>query len=116
MGWRIPKKDQKPMTFKVGDKVTWDSQANGSCTKKTGVVILVVPPKTRPGNILPDDVRAAHTTTIDPRSIGRPHESYVVSVHPSIASRHLTGGRVIGNHPPAKRRLYWPNVSALRRV
>lgn len=74
-------------TFKVGDMVTWDSQAAGTLLRKTGRVVEVVPAKTPPA------FRMYST---------RDHESYVVEV-PGKTSR-------------AKPRRYWPLASKLRRA
>jgi hypothetical protein len=61
-------KKQLP-TFKVGDRVTWTSQANGGERTKTGEVTDVIKPGYRPG----DKVAGCGGQ--------RDHESYVVRVH-----------------------------------
>lgn len=72
--------------FKVGDHVTWRSQAAGTWKKKTGVVVQVVPPKVQPSK-----VRTG--------AFYRKAESYVVH----IPNR-------------GKGTYYWPLVSALKRA
>lgn len=56
--------------FKVGDEVTWTSQAAGSSKTKTGIIVALIPPR----GIIPKAVR--------PPGAGWPrnHESYVVQV------------------------------------
>lgn len=76
--------------FKVGDRVSWTSQANGIAKKKTGVVVEVVAFGRLPAKI----------SSLSSRS----HESYVVSV-----SR-------VGRKGPLKPELYWPVRSLLRPV
>lgn len=89
--------------FKLGDKVKWQSQANGGWTEKRGMIIAVVPPQGKPADVLPDYAGSKYRTTIDPRSLGsRKAESYVVLVD--------------GKTPKAMPIMYWPNVSALQRV
>lgn len=56
----------KPREFKVGDRVTWKSQAAGSWKRKTGTITEVVPP-----NKLPQTQHYYGR---------RPHQWYVVSV------------------------------------
>lgn len=79
------------MPFKFGQKVAWWSSANGSRTKKVGVIVSVVAPKTNP----PADIKGA--------GLPRDHESYVVEVFKDPIKG--TG-----------RRYYWPRVSVLVRV
>jgi hypothetical protein len=78
------------MTFKVGDRVEWTSQAAGIARTKIGAVIEVVPPNGDPKSKL--------------REMGwsRDHESYVV--------RAVAQGRTSN----ARAATYWPRVSALR--
>ena len=90
-------------TFKIGDKVKWQSQANGGWTEKKGIIIAVVPIKGKPADVLPDYAGSKYRTTIDPRSLGcRQHQSYVVLVD--------------GKTDKATPIMYWPVVSRLQRV
>lgn len=74
--------------FKVGDKVTWTSQAGGFAATKVGEVIEIVPPNTRPN--------------IKGPGMNRDHESYIV--------------RAYTQHAETKRtRKYWPRVNQLAR-
>lgn len=54
--------------FKLNDKVSWKSQANGSMTEKTGIIVEVVPSRKYP------------VVTNVTGSSWRDHESYVVKV------------------------------------
>lgn len=83
-------KQKTTREFKIGDRVTWESQAQGSTTKKTGTVIEVVGWRRRPSTIRHDGTRD--------------HESYVVEVQPPPTKR----GRA---RKPVR---YWPVVSKLR--
>jgi hypothetical protein len=74
--------------FKVGDTVEWTSQAQGSTTKKRGVVAEVVAKEQRP-----DRIKFASLYKHSGCGWGRDHESYVV---------------MVGNKP------YWPRANALR--
>ncbi len=81
------------MEFKLNDKVTWTSQAQGSTKTKIGTVVQVVAPKER--------LRLEHKDYGlhgygDPRD----HESYVV--------------HVAGQTDKAKGKRYWPRASALK--
>lgn len=73
--------------FKVGDKVTWRSQAAGSYTNKKGEIIEVIPAGQRP--------------KIPGCGYARKHESYVVK-----AEAESTG----------RTRKYWPIVTLLQPV
>ena len=64
-------------SVKVGDWVTWASQANGSPTKKTGMVVAVVPEGLLPVGFDPR-LEAEYTRMFD-LSV-RTHESYLVEV------------------------------------
>ncbi len=79
--------------YKLGDRVTWTSQAQGSSKTKTGTVVEVVPKGGRPN-------RDKFPSLYKDAGVGfsREHESYVVSV-------------------PNKRsgvKIYWPLVKNLR--
>ena len=79
--------------YKLGDRVTWTSQAHGSAKTKTGTVVEVVPKGGRPS-------RGKFPSLYKDAGVGfsRAHESYVVSV-------------------PNKRsgvKIYWPIVKNLR--
>lgn len=76
--------------FKVGDTVEWTSQAQGSTTKKRGVVAEVVEKGKRPNRI-----RFVALYKSSGCGLGRDHESYVV---------------MVGNKP------YWPRANALRNI
>jgi hypothetical protein len=100
------------MSFKVGDWVTWKSQANGSTRVKMGRVVGVVPAKhhklTYRGlkyyvdGLSPSEVNQQYNTgPIDAGGIGRDHESYLVRVSPPDKSK-------------AKPKLYWPRVVGLK--
>jgi hypothetical protein len=82
--------------FKVGDKVQWSSQAQGSMATKRGTVIGVIPPGGH-WAFGPEHGYVSHYGGGDMRN----HESYLVRV-------------------PAKGKgkphLYWPRVSALKAV
>lgn len=85
------------MKFEIGDKVTWESQAQGTTTQKQGTVVKVIPPEGGPGF---SDYNGTHIPHYG-GGLGRDHESYLIEV-------------------PAKGKgrphLYWPRVSALRKV
>jgi hypothetical protein len=77
--------------FIVGQGVTWRSQAQGSTTTKTGVIVEVVPPNVRPDTTGRPGLNGCGS--------GRNHESYVIEVPQGLkaAAKH-----------------YWPVVSILR--
>ncbi|NDY89746.1 hypothetical protein [Ideonella livida] len=81
------------MSFKVGDSVSWSSQAQGSTKQKFGEVVAVVPVR----GAIPDGFQI--TGAGSPRD----HESYIVAVKS-------------GKTDKAKLKLYWPRVNALCRV
>lgn len=90
------------ISLKVGDEVEWSSQANGNYMKKRGKVVLVVPPGIRPYHLLASmDLRNRNTHAIDPRTMHRQTESYIIEV-PSK-----------GKGAP---KLYWPLISRLELV
>lgn len=86
------------MAFKLGDRVTWESSSNGSTTRKQGVIVLVVMPRTDPR--MGELARKLGATSNYGGGMRRNHESYVVSV-------------VRGKDGSAKPALYWPNVNKL---
>ena len=77
--------------MKLGDKVTWTSQAGSTERTKIGEIIEVVPenkyPLKKKGDI----------------GMPRNHESYVVRAYP-----------VIKNKPKKNTKLYWPRASQLK--
>lgn len=78
--------------MKVGDKVIWSSQSQGSRTAKEGVIVEVVPEEWYPSkDISPKLWESARFTK------GRNHESYVVRVK-------------YGNRKPVD---YWPLAKSL---
>lgn len=81
--------------FKVGDKVTWVSQAGGHTKVKSGVVEEVVKPGGRPS-------REAFESLYTGNGIGAPrkHQSYVV--------------RVPGATSKAAGAVYWPRAASLQ--
>ena len=81
------------MGFKVGDEVTWESQANGGWAKKIGYVVEVIPAG--------KPISSSKFSTLSGGGLPRKEESYVVCVGPKPDSR-------------AKPKYYWPRVSALR--
>lgn len=91
----MPKPQQK--LFRVGDRVTWSSQAAGSWAKKVGMVIEVVAAMQRPQ-------RLNHFGRRD-------HESYVVEVVP-LAKKHGRSGKATQRKPV----IYWPVASKLERA
>lgn len=84
--------------MKVGDVVSWESQASGAVKKKTGVIVAVVPAKHNARIILGDfkDCQWAWGG-----GFSRNHESYLVSVK-------------TGKSEEAKKTIYWPRVSSLK--
>jgi len=91
--------------FKVGDKVSWGSQAGGCHTKKAGKILLVLQPGVRPLAALETYVgtlggvfKTYITHAIDARTLPRKTESYIIEV-PAKGK--------------GKARLYWPLVSRL---
>lgn len=73
----------------IGDAVEWDSQANGSWTRKIGRVVEIVPAGKDPQSKIAGYPGGR-----------RGHESYVVEVR--------TGTR--------SKRLYWPRAASLRAI
>lgn len=76
-------------TFKMGDRVRWESQAAGISQMKTGEVVHVIPPGSTP----------------DMKGVGgaRGEESYVVK---AAVESNTRMGR-------PRKRTYWPLVSKL---
>jgi len=84
--------------MKLGDTVTWASQAQGVEKTKTGVVVDVVSAKKMPD-------RERFLSLYKGAGCGSPrnHESYVIKVD-------------VGKKPGKTFRHYWPRVSALMEV
>jgi hypothetical protein len=76
--------------FRVGDSVSWRSQAGGYWKEKVGVVVFVVPAGVPPHHVL----RSSDDFHGDFALGGRDHETYLVQIGKS-------------------KNLYWPRVSAL---
>jgi hypothetical protein len=89
--------------FKVGDKVTWESQAGGCTRTKTGNVVAIVQPGVNPGKL--HFLKAAGVGTLSRRFDGWPRKaiSYLVAVRP---------GKTEKSSPV----LYWPLASKLKAV
>ncbi len=82
--------------FKVGDMVTWSSQANAYWKVKTGKIIVIVP-----AGKIPDQIGFLHRYIIMFDGWGkRTTESYLVEVP--------------GKTKKAMPKLYWPHASQLR--
>ena len=89
--------------YKVGDRVTWKSQANGGLKEKRGVVFCVIPPGVSMNKIKAQAELSRQfcdhaTWATDFAGLSRKEESYLVVV--SGSSRQLP-------------RVYWPRSSAL---
>lgn len=96
------KKVKFDISLKVGDEVEWSSQAGGFEQKKRGKVVAVVPPGIRPYNLLASmDLRNRNTHAIDPRTMHRDAESYIIEVPGK--------GKSVA-------KLYWPLISRLELV
>lgn len=92
----------EPIKLKVGDRVRWGSQAGGYHMVKEGTVKIVVPPDIRPYNLLASmDLHNLRTHAIDPRTMARKTESYIIEVSGK--------GKAMGQ-------LYWPLVSKLEKI
>lgn len=88
------------MKLKVGQEVTWTSQANGRQRLKSGIVETVVPPKMWLKDLMSmEDAKGKFSLRTDFAGFPRDHESYLISVP--------------GKREKSKRLLYWPRVSAL---
>lgn len=57
--------------MKAGDTVTWESQAQGSFTQKTGKVVALIPIRASAKNFLPKDVKKSHVKFDTDRSLDR---------------------------------------------
>lgn len=90
------------MSFKIGDKVKWSSQASGSTKEKIGEIVRIVPAKMRFSEIIVSLNQSGKKFSLkcDGWSY-RSHESYAVFV-PTKSGK--------SNH------LYWPIVSRLVKV
>lgn len=89
------------MDFKLGDTVTWTSQANAGYKRKTGKIIVILPANSKPYSFISEEIFFKYNcAAVDPRSLPRNHRSYLVSIEN-------------GN---AKPKLYWPRVSLLKIV
>jgi len=90
--------------FKIGDDVTWSSQAHGGWKTKIGKVVAVIPSYTRVGDVLNAVDAMAQFGMLSRKPLGfggpRVHESYLVRV----------------DRPGRKPLFHWPRVSALRRA
>ncbi len=88
--------------FQLGDTVEWPSQANGGVKTKRGRIVVIIPASQAPYQVmLASWCEIYNCAAIDPRMLPRATESYIVKV---------------AQRGKAKPRLYWPRVSALRRV
>ncbi len=85
--------------MKEGDRVRWQSQAQGYHVVKEGIVVAVIP-----AGRLPD--RDVFPSLYKNSGVGmsRDHESYV------IKARQLCRD---GRTPKSGNRIYWPRASAL---
>lgn len=81
------------MVFKLGDEVSWISQAGGHAKKKIGNVVEVIPAGV-------STLDSKFRMELDASSTPRKEESYIVCVDVKPGSR-------------AKPKYYWPRVSAL---
>lgn len=86
--------------MKIGDKVTWESQAAGSTTTKTGEIYVIVPAGKTPYEAMNTVQRRSNYPK---RYDGWPrdHESYIVKVKK-------------GKTDKAMPVLYWPRVKGLQ--
>jgi len=91
-----------PLDLKVGEPVSWSSQAGGNVRHKTGFVFAEIPSKTDAGNVIRAAEQAGTHRSTYGGGIPRNHVSYVIVV-PAKTSKGL----------PV---LYWPVASNLRRV
>lgn len=86
--------------LKVGDTVTWKSQAGGHVKEKTGTIIHFVEPNTR----IPESILASGRVRSDLAGT-RPRGSYVVRVD-----------RIGKSGKPAMPMIYWPWPNSLKKV
>lgn len=91
--------------FKIGDLVTWTSQAGGYAAEKIGKVIAVVPAGKQPIDV---------GLTMRGAGFSRKHESYVVEVSKPNRRKVSKEAKAAGitAYPPTSK-LYWPVVSIL---
>jgi hypothetical protein len=82
--------------FKIGDVVTWGSQAAGSWKVKTGAIVAVVP-----SGSVPDRDKFKKLYKGSGIGFPRKHESYVVEVYKDPVK--MTGHAI-----------YWPLAAKLR--
>ena len=88
--------------MQLGDRVTWQSQAAGSTTEKTGEIVVVVPAFKLPYEVMSDKLKEENFPRRYDGS-ARNHESYIVVVK-------------AGKTDKARPVLYWPRASSLRKV
>lgn len=97
-GIKVQKELQK---FKIGDKVWWESQAQGTTARKYGQVIVVVNPWENPSLYFEGVERSHNATVAYGGGSPRDEESYLVLV------------RRYGVRGPGKAKIYWPKVKNL---
>lgn len=91
------------MIYHVGDEVAWRSQASGFLSEKRGTIVYVIPRNQWIKDVIdPNWARNEFTLCTDFAGHPRDHESYLVAVP--------------GKTPHAKRKLYWPRVSQLKKI
>ena len=92
--------------FRIGDHVTWASQANGVTRIKTGIIVGVIPPETVLWRFLQRhdaSLSCYDQSPIDARSGSRLEVSYLVAV-----TMQTRTGKIV-----KRQRLYWPRVTSL---
>lgn len=92
----------KIMELKIGDKVKWSSQAQGCETTKEGKVVGIVKEKTDPLQIFTPLEQTGNYTSAYGGGMSRNHKSYIIAVK--------------GKTDKSKEKLYWPNVSKLKKI
>ena len=106
----VARKRAETLVLSRGDRVTWESQANGTRTRKTGWVAAVIPPDTPAATIMDRSAELCDLYRFDRSAVGhvitRSHYSYLVAVET------LTPTGRIRN----RIKLYWPRVDALTLV
>lgn len=93
--FKLPPAESSKAPYKLGDHVTWTSQAAGCTRTKTGLIEEVLPPM-----IMPNRKRFERLYRSSGVGGPRDHVSYVVRVP-------TKSGRGVGS-------LYWPRASALQ--
>jgi hypothetical protein len=89
--------------MKIGDQVSWKSSSAGTTLTKRGVIVLVIPPASKPRFSIEKYMEGQHARDINARpmrlseDLTRREESYVVEV------KNKKHGA----------KLYWPLVSLL---